>query len=99
MEHAFGVLQSRWGVVQNPALTWDEGKLWDVMIACVIMHNMIFEDEHDNNIFDQGFDFQGENVEPLHQEPTTFEQFTQFYRQMRDCHTHLEVQNDLGEHM
>ncbi|XP_020191182.1 uncharacterized protein [Aegilops tauschii subsp. strangulata] len=56
----------------SPALTRDEGKLWEVMTACVITHNMIVEDERDNNIFDQGFDFQGENVEPLHQEPATF---------------------------
>ena len=39
------------------------------MTACVIMHNMIVEDERDESIFDQGFDYQGENVEPLHQEP------------------------------
>ena len=73
VERAFGVLQSRWGIVWNPALTWDEGNLWKVMTACVIMHNMIVEDERDDSIFDQGFDFQGENVEPLHQESATFE--------------------------
>nr|XP_045089590.1 uncharacterized protein LOC123497268 [Aegilops tauschii subsp. strangulata] len=75
VERAFGVLQSRRGIVRNPALSWNEGKLWEVMTACVIMHNMIVEDERDDRIFDQGFDYQGENVEPLHQEPATFEQF------------------------
>ncbi|XP_040256322.1 uncharacterized protein [Aegilops tauschii subsp. strangulata] len=99
VERAFGVLQSRWGIVRNPALTWDEGKLWEVMTACVIIHNMIVEDGRDNNIFDQGLDFQGENVEPLHQEPATFEQFTQFQRELRDWHTHLDLQNDLVEHV
>ncbi|SPT17435.1 unnamed protein product [Triticum aestivum] len=56
VERAFGVLQSRWGIVQNPAVSWDERKLWEVMTACVIMHNMIVEDERDESIFDQGFD-------------------------------------------
>ena len=84
VERAFCVLQSRWGIVRNPALSRDEGKLWEVMTACVIMHNMIVEDEHDDSIFDQGFDYQGENVELLHQEPATFEQFVQFHREMRD---------------
>ena len=99
VERSFGVLQSRWGIVQNAALTWDEGKLWEVMTACVIMHNMIAEDERDNSIYDQGFDFQGENVEPLHQKPATFEQFAQFHHETRDWHTHLDHQNDLVEHM
>ncbi|XP_020157098.1 uncharacterized protein [Aegilops tauschii subsp. strangulata] len=76
-----------------------QGKLWEVMTACVIMHNMIVEDERDNSIFDQGFDFRGENVEPLHQEPATFEQFAQFHLEMRDWHTHLDIQNELVEHM
>ena len=69
VERAFSVLQSRLGIVRNPALSWDEGKPWEVMTACVIMHNMIVKDKRDDRIFDQGFDYQGENVEPLHQEP------------------------------
>ncbi|XP_073353886.1 uncharacterized protein [Aegilops tauschii subsp. strangulata] len=99
VERALGVLQPRWGIVRNPALSWDERKLWEVMTSCVIMHNMIVEDERDESIFDQGFDYQGENVEPLHQEPATFEQFAQFHRELRDWHTHLDLQNDLVEHV
>ncbi|KAI5021724.1 hypothetical protein ZWY2020_058454 [Hordeum vulgare] len=99
VERAFGVVQSRWGIVRNRALTWDQGKLWEVMTACVIMHNVIVEDERDDSIFDQRFDFQGNNVEPVHQEPATFEQFTLFHRGIRDWHTHLQLQNDLVEHM
>ena len=72
VERAFDVLQSRWGIVRNPTLSWDERKLWEVMTACVIMHNMIVEDERDESIFDQEFDYQGENIEPLHQDSATF---------------------------
>ena len=32
--------------------------------------------ERADTIYDQGFDYQGENVVPEHQEPATFEQFT-----------------------
>ena len=99
VERAFGVLQARFAVVRGPAKQWDPETLWEVMTCCVIMHNMIVEDERDESIFDQGFDYQGENIEPLHQDPTTFEQFVQFHREMRDWHTHLNLQNDLVEHV
>ena len=99
VERAFGVLQSRWGIVRNPALTWSTKKLWEVMTACVIMHNMIVEDERGDSIYDQGFDFQGENVEPEHPPPATFEQFVEFHRELRDWHTHVQLQDDLVEHV
>ena len=48
------------------------------MTACVIMHNMIVEDERPECLYDQGFQFQGENVVPEHGGAATFEQFIQF---------------------
>ena len=76
VERAFGVLQSRWSIVRYPANTWSTQKLWEVMTACVIMHNMIVEDERPEHLYDQGFQFQGENVVPEHGVAATFEQFT-----------------------
>ncbi|XP_073359770.1 uncharacterized protein [Aegilops tauschii subsp. strangulata] len=99
VERALGVLQSRCANVRNPALTWSTKKLWEVMTACVIMHNMIVDDERDDSIYDQGFDFQGENVESEHAPPATFEQFVKFHRELRDWHTHVQLQDDLVEHM
>jgi leucyl aminopeptidase (aminopeptidase T) len=48
VERAFGVFQSRWVIIQYPA------RIWNVMTAYVIMHNMIVENERDDNIYDQG---------------------------------------------
>ena len=79
VERAFGVLQSRWGIVRYPANTWSTQKLWEVMTACVIMHNMIVEDERPEHLYDQGFQFQGENVVPEHGGAATFAQFTQYH--------------------
>ena len=49
VERAFGVLQSRFAIVQGPTRFWQKHILHDIMIACVIMHNMIIEDERDLN--------------------------------------------------
>ena len=61
------------------------------MTACVIRHNMIVEDERDESIYDQGFDFKGENVEPEHAPPATVKQFVEFHQELRDCHTHVQL--------
>nr|XP_034898116.1 uncharacterized protein LOC118036498 [Populus alba] len=45
MERAFGVLQSRFVIVRGPVRYWDEETLAYIMKACIIMYNMIIEDE------------------------------------------------------
>uniref|UniRef100_A0A0D3B8S3 Myb-like domain-containing protein n=1 Tax=Brassica oleracea var. oleracea TaxID=109376 RepID=A0A0D3B8S3_BRAOL len=47
VERAFGVLQTRFAIVKNPALFWDKVKTEKIMRACIILHNMIVEDERD----------------------------------------------------
>ena len=98
VERAFGVLQSRWAIVRHPARTWSSKKMWEVMTACVIMHNMIIEDERPEDIGFQDFQYRGTNVVPQ-RVPATFAQFTQFHAEMRDYQTHIQLQDDLVEHM
>ncbi|XP_048596266.1 uncharacterized protein LOC111208974 [Brassica napus] len=45
VERAFGVLQARFAVVKNPSKLWDKDKIANIMKACIILHNMIVEDE------------------------------------------------------
>ncbi|XP_019082601.1 PREDICTED: uncharacterized protein LOC104753822 [Camelina sativa] len=47
VERAFGVLQARFAIVKNPALMLDKVKIGNIMRACIILHNMIVEDERD----------------------------------------------------
>ena len=68
------------------------------MTACVIMHNMIVEDKHDDIVFDQGWGFQGENVEPEYG-AAMFAHFTQFHQDIRGWTTHHLTSKYLVEHM
>ncbi|XP_010236560.1 uncharacterized protein LOC104584118 [Brachypodium distachyon] len=45
VERAFGVLQSRFTIVRRPARLWKRKSVGRIMLACVILHNMIVEDE------------------------------------------------------
>ena len=45
VECAFGVLQSRFDIVRRPSRLWKQGDVINIMQACVILHNMIVEDE------------------------------------------------------
>jgi hypothetical protein len=46
VERAFGVLQARrWRILALPCKLWSVGTMNHVTIACIIIHNMIIEDE------------------------------------------------------
>jgi hypothetical protein len=99
VERAFGVLQSRFAIVRGPARIWDTETLGMIMRACVIMHNMIVEDEgvvDPNERFEDG----GENVEPDHGKPTrTLNEFIEAHKKIRDKQTHVQLKEDLIEHI
>ena len=62
VERAFGVLQSRFAIVRGPARFWDKDTLREIMTTCVIMHNMIIEDERNE---DEDVDIHYEGVGQL----------------------------------
>ncbi|XP_020270675.1 uncharacterized protein LOC109845820 [Asparagus officinalis] len=47
VERAFGVLQARFAIVRQPARMWDLDVLGKIIRACIILHNVIVEDERD----------------------------------------------------
>ncbi|XP_052116401.1 uncharacterized protein LOC107483216 [Arachis duranensis] len=59
VERAFGVLQTRFAIIRGPARFWEKKKLANIMRACIILHNMIVEDERDTYVgnFAQGLEY------------------------------------------
>ena len=47
VERAFGVLQLRFTIIKRPACYWEKQVLHDIISTCIIMHNIIVEDEYD----------------------------------------------------
>jgi hypothetical protein len=71
-----------------------------IMKACVIMHNMIVEDEgfvvDPNERFEDG----GDNVEPEHGHPhRTLQEFIEAHKEIRSKETHVQLKQDLIEHL
>ncbi|XP_021995599.2 uncharacterized protein LOC110892757 [Helianthus annuus] len=45
IERCFWVLKQRWQYLRNPCRAWTKQKMRNAIYACIIMHNMILEDE------------------------------------------------------
>jgi hypothetical protein len=92
VERAFGVLQSRFAIVRGSARIWDTQTLSKIMRACVIMHNMIVEDEGFVVDPNDRFDYDGQ--------PTrTLEEYIDAHIKIRSKETHEQLKEDLIEHL
>ena len=68
-----------------------------IMRACVIMHNMIIEDERDEDDFN--YDVVGEKVKISHDSTLELEEFIQNYKNIKDQEVHTQLKDDLVEHL
>ena len=98
VERAFGVLQSSFAIVRGPSHVWDTETLGNIMKACVIMHNMIIEDEGaiDPN---ERLEYGGQNVEPSHENNRTIDEFIDTHKRIRDNETHHQLNEYLIKHL
>ena len=96
VERAFGVLQARFEILKNPVRQWDLGTIEDIMIACIILHNMIIEDERGLSL--EPFADWGLPVERV-RHLLSFRELQSGTRELENVEAHFALRNDLIEHL
>jgi hypothetical protein len=96
VERAFGVLQARWEIVRNPVRTWGLETIGDIMMSCIILHNMIVQDEQDGD-FESIFDLPMRGGSMRRGLP--FTELRAGVREVEHVATHFKLRNDLVDHL
>ncbi|XP_071709214.1 uncharacterized protein [Rutidosis leptorrhynchoides] len=97
IERAFGILQGRWQIVQRPARSYYIRKIRRILLSCVILNNMITEDN--------GRAFCGleENYCPVRRPPRSFQERVEAHMrvdaEIRDGGIHQLLKHMLVEHI
>ncbi|KAK9986382.1 hypothetical protein SO802_031333 [Lithocarpus litseifolius] len=102
VERAFGVLQVRFTIVCGPARFFHSETLQDIMKACVILYNMIVEDERDvNEAVELDYEQINDNptIELSRERTNKFTEFIETHQCIRDHEIHSQLQLDLIEHL
>ena len=77
VERAFGVLQARFAIVRGLARFFYHETLHDIMKACIILHNMIIEDERDKA---EAVDLDYEQIDEISCTPMSRESKNEFMK-------------------
>jgi hypothetical protein len=99
VERTFGGLRSRFRIIYNPGRLWSQSDLNDIMRACVILHNMVIEDER--NLYNNHQEFEMSSDPPISQNRDVPEisQLINSSTKIRDKATSNRLQRDLMEHI
>ncbi|XP_018474159.1 uncharacterized protein LOC108845449 [Raphanus sativus] len=97
VEPAFGVLQARFAIIKHPSKLWDKRKIANIMRACIILHNMIVEDERRTQSQDETF--HNEDISFCVKTPSLV--FNPLVRrpEVHDDHVHRQLKLDLIENI
>ena len=100
VERAFSVLQARFTIMRGPARPFDQTEIGIIMIACVILYNMVVEDERYN--YELAFDYDVvEGTVPQstanHDHHPCYETYFRRSCEIRNSATHAALQADLVE--
>ena len=91
------MLQQRFAIIRYPALSWLADTLWEVMNACVTLHNMILESGRGHPVDATPYLCEGTHVEIDHNLLADWTAFIGMHMEIRNGDIHDQLQNDLVE--
>lgn len=94
-ERAFRILQARFNIVCGPTRFRDEQTLVDIMKACIIMYNIIIEDESGPGTI-ECYETTP-NITMSRERTNEFMEFIETHQQIRDRIVHSQLQHDHAE--
>ncbi len=114
VERAFGVLQSRWRVIATPSRYWYMPVMEDIMYCCIILQNMIVEENRYSDNCDDSWDTCWDVSDQLQNENShcadyvgcvrkdnddSFERYIESWEALQDDFEHRLLRHDLTEHI
>jgi hypothetical protein len=104
VECAFGILQSRFCILCRPTHLYEQGDLQNIMLACIILHNMIIEDEKDIeqvpfDLNEEGSIYIVEEATITHRENPEMKDVLNRNTAIHDRQVYKQLQSDLIDHI
>ncbi|XP_047961411.1 uncharacterized protein LOC125206166 [Salvia hispanica] len=102
VERAFVVLQARFNIVKTSSRMWYANNIADIMYTCIILYNMIIDDEgpREANFFDEDEAGCSTARSPTRRGVhTTVRERSERRLTIRDTKAHIELQEDLINHI
>lgn len=98
IECTFGILKKRWKVLSFPSRYWGKEKMHDVIYTCIILHNMILEDE--DKAYCQDFNEHDPTLDPDYwKQQTPMDERIANSNAIRSRETHNILLADLVDHL
>ncbi|KAL9667493.1 hypothetical protein QQ045_001854 [Rhodiola kirilowii] len=112
VERCFGILQSRWAILRHSGMFHRKSVLKTIMLACIILHNMIVEEEfmevveqdpHNPTsvftVYDGPTDHNGNRIrhDPVGRAQRS-EAFDERLTSLQSAYFHTQLQSDLVKH-
>jgi hypothetical protein len=98
VERCFGVLRSRFRIIQQAGRMWSPHDMNTIMRACIILHNMIIESERDMVLDENEFHEPTDQPIPRDRNVAEINALMAAYHKIQDKPTSQRLQEDLIEH-